>query len=296
MVTHALALTLALWLAPVCPSAGSSVGAGPPERLAPGIISTGNVYRGSFAPDGHALYFFKKVTEGAEDYRIFVSRLVEGRWTLPERVALGGEFSDMYPAITSDGRRLIFSSYRPAPAATGKPNANLWYVDRNGDRWGEPVFMAEAGVAGTYHSWVHVGRDGEVYFRSTTPDWTTQRTLVTRWNGRAYTKAVPFEPVERWIGWRPDIRVAGGVPSPDGKAVFLDVTTIDPGTNARSTSDIWVSAATASGWTEPAPLGQAVNTDGWETFPFFSPDGRDLYFVRDFDAFYRIPLREALGP
>jgi L-ascorbate metabolism protein UlaG (beta-lactamase superfamily) len=46
---------------------------------------------------------------------------------------------------------------------------------------------------------------------------------------------------------------------------------------------------------EPVPLGAGVNTDGFDVFPFLSPDGRDLYFVRDFSTFHRIPLADALA-
>ena len=91
---------------------------GEPEVFAPETISTGNVYRGTFTPDGREFYFFKNVTEGEEDYRIFRSRLVDKRWTTPQQINLGGDFSDLYPAISPDGQRMIFSSYRPAPGDT----------------------------------------------------------------------------------------------------------------------------------------------------------------------------------
>ena len=35
-------------------------------------------------------------------------------------------------------------------------------------------------------------------------------------------------------------------------------------------------------WLPPVPLGAGINSDGYDVFPFFSPDGKDLYFVRDF--------------
>lgn len=265
-----------------------------PEVFGPGVLSTGEIYRGSFAPDGRDFYFFRKVTAGEEDYRIFVSHLTNGKWSEPERLRLGGEYSDLYPSISKDGRRMVFSSYRPAPGQQSeKPNAHIWYVDRKGDGWSEPVFIASVNKLGYYHSWIEFGFDGAVYFRRTTPDWSQKETLVSRWNGKEYTPPVPYEAVERWKGWREDVRVAGGSPGPNGEVVFLDVAARNPQTG-RGASDIWVSFKKGSNWTEPKPLGPAINSAGFDLFPFFSPDGQILYFVRDFSTFYRISLKDAL--
>lgn len=152
-----------------------------PEVFGSGVLSAGRVYRGTFARDGRTFYFFKKLSERGEDYRIFVSRQVKGAWTEPQPLRLGGEYSDLYPALSPDGKRLVFCSYRPAPGDTsGKPNSYLWYVDRQGEGWGEPVFMAAANTFGNYHSWVEFGPDGAVYYRSTLPDWRTNQFLITR--------------------------------------------------------------------------------------------------------------------
>jgi hypothetical protein len=143
-----------------------------PQVFGQGTLSVGEIYRGCFTPDGRAFYFFKKVTSGQEDYRIFVSHQLNGEWGQPAQVRLGGEYSDLYPAISKDGKRMVFSSYRPAPGDTaGKPNARLWYVEREGGGWGAPVFLTAVNKAGHYHSWVKFGPGGALYFRRTTPDW-----------------------------------------------------------------------------------------------------------------------------
>ena len=276
----------------------SEPGGTEPEVFGPGVLSAGEVYRGCFMPNGREFYFFKKVTPGQEDYRIFVSRLTGGTWTEPRKVNLGGDYSDTYPAIAKDGRRLVFASYRPAPGDTSKkPNAHLWYVERKGDGWGEPVFMAAASLLGYYHSWVEFGPDGSLYFRRTTPDWSATETLLTRWDGRAFTAPAPYAQVERWKAWRPqgraDFRIAGGSPGPDGNTIFFDVATRNPRTG-RGASDIWVSVKKRGDWTEPRPLDASINREGYDVFPFFSPDGRYLYFVRDFKTYYRLPFADAV--
>ena len=71
---------------------------------------------GAFSPDGREFLFFRKVDRRREDYRIFVSRNVDGEWAEPERSFWGGEYSELYPSISPDGGRMVFTSYRPVPA------------------------------------------------------------------------------------------------------------------------------------------------------------------------------------
>jgi L-ascorbate metabolism protein UlaG (beta-lactamase superfamily) len=273
--------------------AGQSPSPGP-EVFGPAVLSSGEVYRGAFTPDDRTFFFFRKTGSG-ESYRIFSSSRTESGWAAPRIVDLGGEHSDLYPAISRDGRRLVFSSYRPVPGhAGGKPNAHLWYSDRTDRGWSAPVFMAGTSTLGHYHSWVEFGFDGALYFRRTTPDWKLNETMRAPSTGGGFGPAEPYVEVERWKGWRADVRVAGGAPGPGGRLVFLDVATTNPRTG-RPASDIWVSIRRGDRWTDPAPLGAGVNSDGYDLFPFVSADGRDLFFVRDFATFHRLPLDVALA-
>lgn len=256
-----------------------------------------DIFRGSFASDGQTFYFFKKVTVGEEDYRIFQSDMVDGKWTAPQKLNLGGDYSDLYPSISKDGRRLVFSSYRPVPNRHKLPdskNAHLWYVDKTDEGWGTPIFMANANAVGHYHSWVEFGWDDKIYFRRITPDWATKTTFFTTWNGSSYETPEVFEEVEQWKNWSDDIKIVGGSPGPTKNLIFLSIETYDYNTDERG-SDIWVSVKRNEIWSEPMPLNEKVNQPGYDVFPFFSPDGNCLYFIRDFDRFYVIPLKEALS-
>ena len=267
-----------------------------PKIFGPETISTGNVYRGTFTPDDETFYYFKKITEGQEDFRIFRSELVSGNWSTPEQVNLGGDYSDLYPTISPDGKRIVFSSYRPVPGDTSSStNANLWYADQKEGGWAEPVFMEEASTLEHYDAKPFFGRDGALYFETTTPDWRTTRSLITRWDGEVYRTPVVFETVEQWRDWRSDLYVWGGVPGPDESFIVLDISERDANTGHALSSDQWVSFRHGEdSWTEPKRLGSGLNSDGYDTFTFFSADGGTLFFVRDFDRFYSLPLARAL--
>jgi hypothetical protein len=277
-----------------------------PVVFAPGVVSIegGNVFRGAFSPDGREFWFFRKIIEGEEDYRIFVSRKihagenVEPVWAEPERVLLGGEYSELYPSISPDGGRMVFASYRPVPGDTSDhPNANLWYVDRNPDgSWGTPVFMAAASTLANYDNNPRFRADGAIEFGSTTPDWSTNTRLVTRWDGTQYGPPEPDPLMDAWEGWRDDTSISSATLSPDAVLAILDVRERD--TEGRlGPSDLWSSRREGDGWSEPKPLEAGVNTpDAFENFAVFSPDGSEILFVREFELYWRVSTEAAVGP
>jgi len=259
-------------------------------------IFSGEVFRGSFAPDGKTFYFFKKIKPRTEDYRIFTSHFIDERWTEPKIVDLGGEHSDLYPTISKDGKRLVFSSYRPAPNDNSeKPNAHLWYVDKESDgSWGKANFLSKVNKLGHYHSWVEFGWDGDIYFRQTKPDWKDTKSLITRWNGREFTEPFELNEVESWKKRFPKVNIKGISPGPNKDIILFDVPNTNPQTG-RNAADIWFAVKQNGKWTEPKSFGEEINKEGFETHPFFSPDGEYLYFVRDFRTFQRISLKAAIG-
>ena len=269
------------------------------EPFAPVLGDSGRIYRGTFRADGQTLYYFRKQTLDQEDYRIYLSRFEQGRWTPGEPVSLGGEFSDLYPSVTPDGSRLVFTSYRPAPGDTGsEPNAYLWYADRTPAGWGEPRFIAPATRFGEYHSGPVIDSSKTIRFGRTSADWRTSRRMVTSWTGSGYAPALeePDDPAAPWKGWRTgQLYVWEGQRSPRGDFVLLDISRLDAN-GRRGPSDIWISVRRDGAWSEPVPAGGDVNREGYDNFVVFHPDGCSIVFVRDFSGFHRVSIEALIEP
>jgi hypothetical protein len=121
-----------------------------PQVFAPGIVSTdAHEFSSSFTPDGKEFYFTRSESPQSPTL-IMASKCVDGVWTPPAPAAFndpssgrpGGGMS-FEAVVTPDGRRLYFSSDRPSPGQSGPggmPMLNIWYVEREGDRWSEPKF------------------------------------------------------------------------------------------------------------------------------------------------------------
>ena len=266
------------------------------ELFAPFPVSANDIFRGTFSPDMNAFYYFKKTgAPRSEDYRIFRVRWERGAWTAPDTVRLGESPSDLYPALSPDGNRLVFTSYRRVPGDTSShPNAHLWYSDRVGNEWGAPLFMAKANSVGSYHPQPIFGPEGALYFMRISPDGRRKAQLYTRWNGREYDPPDTVRAFTRWEHWRSDQYVWEGALTPDGRAIILSVSALDSA-RRRAPADLWASRLQKDGsWSEPRPLGAGVNSAAMEHFVFFSPDGREMFFVRDFRSFHHVSLAAAL--
>lgn len=126
--------------APLHLSAQRSACTGPATvaPLAPELSAPGSLFRGILSPGGNELLYFKRVSNNGEDYRIFRSRRSGLQWSPGEQLVIGsGGHSDLYPTVSADGSRLVFSSYRPLPGAdSARHNAHLWIAERTGDGWG----------------------------------------------------------------------------------------------------------------------------------------------------------------
>jgi hypothetical protein len=269
------------------------------EPFAPVLRDSARLFRGTFSADGRTLYYFRKLALDREDYRIYVSRLQNERWTPGERLSLGGEFSDLYPSVSPDGSRLVFASYRPAPGDTSaEPNAYLWYADREGSGWGPPRFIAPAARFGEYHSGPLIDSSKSITFSRTSADWRTSGRMATSWTGSGYAPASPLadDPAARWKTWRAnELYVWGGLGSPRGNFVLLDVSRLDA-RGRRGPADVWVTLLRNGEWSEPVPAGGEVNRAGYENFLVFHPDGCSIVFVRDFSSFHRISIEALIAP
>lgn len=267
-------------------------------ELLPRLADSGRLFRASLSRDGRTLYYFRKVTPGAEDYRILRATRSGNRWSAPEQLDFGGDnHSELYPTLAPDGNRLVFSSYRPIPGDTSShTNAHLWYVDRRGDAWGTPVFLAESSTLGHYHSGPVLGADGAVRFRRTTPDWRTATALITRWQDGRFGAAEPDTELARWYAApNRDLHVWSAQWGPARQSVLLEVARRDPRTGRPGAADLWIAVRDGESWRDPVPLGAGVNTAGREHFASIVSDECTLLFTRDYSTLHHVALAAAIA-
>jgi len=268
---------------PVLPAATPGVHLGrhnqPSPALAPrvfgeGVISTGHEFTVTFTPDGREVYFTRSDSATKRNHIMHAIRH-GATWDDVAPVPFSGpDWSDLDPALSPDGRRLYFVSTRPRPApATGPANnMDIWYVERRGDSWGDPHWIAEVSSDGKEGS-PTVDRHGTLCFFSD--------------RGAERDHNAIYCSMPSGHGYRAPERLDSAInagPSdtspwlaPNGRTMLFYSTR--PGGFGQA--DLYIAVRHGTAWGPATNLGPAVNTAAYEYNPSISPDGRTLYFGRD---------------
>ena len=223
-----------------------------------------------FAPDGRTIFFTRAMpTAGSE--AIYFTRLVAGQWSEPEPASFSGRFHDREPYVSPDGNRVYFASRRPLRGRAQKQDFDIWYVERRGENWSDPVRVDA--VSSPYNDdYPAVSADGTLVFARNDDSgnvdlwiaYGSSRGLVTpRVLGRPINTV--FAEADPWI-------------APDGRFIIFSSPQISP--DARGQGDLYVIHRRGEAWTRPASLGVHVNSFGHEYGAALSPDGATFFFSR----------------
>jgi Tol biopolymer transport system component len=247
--------------------------------FAPGAISTtapGNMAP-AFTPDGNAVYFTEAI--GSTTESILVSTRAGGRWSAPELAPFSGQYRDLEPAFSPDGKYLIFASSRPAapraPQLDGHYNGqvykemggNLWKVEREKSGWKKPERLPDS-----------INSNGSVFSPAITADGALY--FMRAENGgkfhiyRAQMNAGKYEtPVVASFSDPENGEYDPAVSRDESYLVFASKRPPAPGV-----TDLFVVFRSANGWSDPIDLRTAMSSDVHGVEARFSPDGKTLYF------------------
>lgn len=166
-----------------------------PTLFAPGVISgPANDGAPTFSPDGNTLYFGRANNSWGF---ILESHKVAGQWQQPTVAPFSGQWSDQQPALSPDGKHLVFVSMRVpvAPPATGMNigrAAAIWEVDKTSSGWSEPKRLPETVNISPRMFKPSLAANGSLYFMAQTTDAKTWRLYRSQYGNGTYLKAEPL--------------------------------------------------------------------------------------------------------
>lgn len=246
--------------------------------FAPGVINTdADEYGPAFTPDGRTVYFTRRVNrKGVEN--ILVSTLRNGRWSEPETASFSGGGEDKEPFVSPDGRRLFFASTRGS--GDRRTGFDLWYVERNGDGWGEPRRLDSTVNSDGYDNYPAVSANGTLYFASERPGGRGRADLYrSRLAGGRYA---PAENLGDAIN-TPAVEADPYIAPDESFLIFCAIRE-----NGLGEGDLYISYREGDSWTAPVNLGPAINAPQFDYTPLLSPDRRRFYWSRGWGDIYEI--------
>ncbi len=118
-----------------------------------------------FSADGSEAYW------GMQGQFIFKTKLEDGFWILPEKVAFSPIMTDYRdPFLAPSGDRLYFLSKSNIQGSEHPEKENIWVVERTETGWGEPQPLNEQINSHNLHWQVSVNNNGDLYFTSRDSD------------------------------------------------------------------------------------------------------------------------------
>lgn len=122
----AAALSLSAFLTPCVASQAAMSSPKEPRLFGSGTVSSGdNEFGPAFTPDGQTLFFCRTAPGRTNFQAILVSRRVNGAWSEPDVAPFSGEWKDLDPSISPDGKVLVFASNRPVGGAEARKDYDL---------------------------------------------------------------------------------------------------------------------------------------------------------------------------
>ncbi|UCG33098.1 MAG: PD40 domain-containing protein [Phycisphaerales bacterium] len=258
---------------------GEYLGMETPERspllFAPAVVSTGNHEHSAptFSPDGREIYWsvFRDVNQ---PQLIMCMKRADDVWTRPMIAPFSGQYSDGGPFISPDGRRLFFYSDRPAQQdGVLTKDFDLWFVERRGEQWGDPVHLGLTVNSAWDEFSPSVSKTGTLYFHSDRPGgfgkfdiYSSQMRAGQYLEPRNLGATVNSSGQESYPYIGPDESYLIFTASERGKTFGL--------------GDLFVSVRKKNGvLSEARNAGRIVNDEFDNRFPLVSHDGKFLFFV-----------------
>jgi Tol biopolymer transport system component len=240
-----------------------SPGAKPVVFTQQGVASTNNQSVAALMPDSKTAYL-------ADGTTIYFSKKVKGKWAKPTVAPFSGQWKDWDPALSPDGKRLIFVSNRPTDTAAdqSKPQKNhhLWYVEHlSGDQWSKPKHLdAPVNLVGFNDYGPSVSSLGTVCFCSRGRD-------GNKGMGGYYTKLLgDHYDKPKLLSLNGNNEIYDPFIAPDERYIIF-----------VSNGDLYISYRQGNNWTQGKKLGPEVNNGKGNSDPYISPDGKMLYYSQD---------------
>lgn len=253
--------------APRGPYLGEVAGAAP-KMFAPGVVSRRHQeLNAAFSPSGDELVFTIADPQRTEYTMVHMVRQPSGEWTAPAVLPFSGRYSDADPLFSADGARLYFISRRPATAAetAERKDFDIWYVDRRGAGWAEPVRFGAPVNSDSNEYYISVTRGGALYFSrnddiyraAPSGDSHEIEKLGPAVNGE---KSAEFDPY---------------VAPDESYLIFTSIGRPD----SQGSADLYVSFRADGAWQPARSLGPAINSKQFEYCPIVTPDGAYFFFT-----------------
>ncbi len=231
-----------------------------PKVYMPNVVSSGYNERDmAISPDGSEMFYTIQALRSGVS--VIIRRTAADGWKNGEAAPFSGQYSDLEPAFSPDGNRLFFASNRPVEAGVEKKDFDIWYVEKNGKGWGQPIHGGTLINSSEDEWYPSVVEDGSVYFTGVRADVLGKEDIY-----RAQWKNGKFEaPVNIGPGVNSKLDEFNAYVDPKEQYIIFSA---EGGEGDLGRGDLYISHRKDGSWTKPRNLGADVNSNRLDYCPF----------------------------
>ena len=245
-----------------------------PTLFEPGKISNGGVFGLTISPDATRALWVS--SNGKRDtLRIVESQKINGEWTTPVIASFSssnGEWKDIDPMFSPDGKLLLFQSNRNTGRQTDRKDFDIWAVALTTKGWGLPYNLGDSVNTTASESYASLTDNGSIYFMKDNEDGIGKSDIYFSelTNGKYSSPQNMGQPINTTE------RESNPFIAPNGKYIIYFSTD----STGLGEVDLYISFRKKSKWSKPKNLGNIINSADAEFCPFYHKKEKKLYFSR----------------
>ncbi|OGU57037.1 MAG: hypothetical protein A2V66_05600 [Ignavibacteria bacterium RBG_13_36_8] len=191
-------------------------------------------------------------------------------WTAPATATFNSQFGSLDPSFSPDGNRIFFMSWSSASGNSVASKENIWFVERDGNSWGEPQMLGNEINYLEVHWQVSVASNGNLYFAGGETASDENGIWCSEYTDGQYTQAQKLGDVVNSDYYE-------GTPfiAPDESYLMFSAFGGD-----LPYADLFISFKLEDGtWSQAQNMGLTVNSYGHDLYPIVSGGGEYLFFL-----------------
>ncbi|MEP7377476.1 MAG: hypothetical protein ABI675_28995 [Chitinophagaceae bacterium] len=272
------AIVIFSFLFPVCICAQTGNGFKMPPATA-SLFKEVNVNTGfkerdfAMSPDGTEIFYTLQSPQPGFQTILYIKKDSKGKWSQPEVAPFAGNYSDLEPAFSPDGKKIFFSSNRPVTGDAIK-DFDIWYVEKKDDKWGEPKNLGEPVNSSTDEYYPSITIKGNLYFTAAYKNSAGKEDIyLCAFENGKYNAPVPLDTAVNSKTYEFNAFV-----SPDEQFIIF---TSYGRKDDKGRGDLYMSIKDASGKWQPAKNLALLNSEKMDYCPFVSFDKKILFFTSE---------------
>ena len=242
-----------------------------PKIFGEGVVSTDMYERDmAISPDGSEMFYTIVSPQNVFSAIIYLTKDEKGEWSKPEVASFSGEYSDMEPAFTSDGKKLFFVSNRPLAGDTAK-DFDIWYVEKTGGKWMHPVNIGRPVNTDANEFYPSIASSGNLYFTAAYSKGKGKEDIyVANWENGKYADPVSLDSAIN----SPQYEFNAFVSPDEQFIIFTSFGRADD----KGRGDLYISKKDARGKWLPSKNMTIINSNRPDYCPFVSFDKKIFFF------------------